>query len=115
MPSVVVLAWLLGMLVAVMVAAWLEKRRRTMSLGVVIDGRMEEHPPRLVTIDALEEGIGHLRRGVLVEVGVRPVESSQRSCARAVGRRARGPPWAPRSIVDDVHERESPDRKEKTC
>jgi hypothetical protein len=118
MPRGIVLVWLVATLLAVMVAAWREEWRstdamlRAMLLGALIDGRMVEYPPMLVTtIEALED-IDRPRRGVLVAGGARRVDSIQRPRVRTARRTARGPP---RDVVDEVHERESPDRKEKTC
>ena len=91
----IVWLWLLAMLLAVMVAMWpAESRRSTdpVSLGAVIDGGIEEHSPRLVTIEAMERAIGpcgvvHSSRSARQQV-----EPIQRPRVRAVRRTARGPP-----------------------
>jgi hypothetical protein len=91
-----VLLWLATMLLAVVVAMWTARSRRStdpMRLGVVVDGGIEEHPPTLVTtIEALEENTRIVRRGALVEIGGQHVEPTQRPRVREVRRTARGPP-----------------------
>jgi hypothetical protein len=100
----IVWVWLMAMLLAVWPA---ESWRSTdpVLLGAVVDGGTEEHPPRLATtVAALEEGIGILRRGALVEIGGQQVESIQRPRACTVRRTARGPPrW---SVVGEVQDGE---------
>jgi hypothetical protein len=92
----IVLVWLMAMLLAVIAAVWpAESRRSTDPVlrGAVVDGGTEEHQPRLpTTVEALEEGIGILRRGALVEIGGQQVESIQRPRVCTVRRTARGPP-----------------------
>jgi hypothetical protein len=94
----IVLVWLMAMLLAVMVAVWpVESRRSTdpVLLGAVLDGGTVEHPPRLATtVEALEKGISILRRGALVEIGGKHVESIQWPHVCTVRRTARGPPVA---------------------
>ena len=86
------------------------------SLRVVVEEMTEEPPPTLVaTTEVPEENIGLLRRGVLVEVGARPVGSIPRPHLRTARRTARGPPLVRRSVIDEVHDTENPDPKEKTC
>jgi hypothetical protein len=91
----VVLVWLVAVLLVV-VALWHTQSRRStdlVRLGVVVDGGIEEHPPRLATaIEALGEGTCIVRRGAVVEMGGHPVEPIQRPRVRAVRRTARGPP-----------------------
>jgi hypothetical protein len=111
--------WLLAMLIVMTVAVCFEKQRRSdalsrsMSLGAVIDGRLEEHLPRLVTIEATEGAIGRLQRGVLVEVVAQHDELIQRRRVRGRRGRARGPPERRRREACTT--RQSPDRKERTC
>jgi len=91
----IVWVWWVAMLIAVMVTAW---------LGAVVGGGIGEHEPRLaITVEAPEEGVSILRRGVLVEIGEQPVEPIQRAHVCTVRRAARGPP---RGVVGEVHERE---------
>ena len=107
--------WLMAMLLAVMVAVWPAESRRSTGpvlLGAVVDGGTEEDQPRLATtVEALEEGLGILRRGALVENGGPQVESIQRPRVCTVRRTARGPPvecrrrGAGRRVI----------RKEKSC
>jgi len=83
------------------------------SLCAAIEETIEGHPPRLVaTMEAPEEGIDPLRRGVLVEVGACHVGLIPWLHPRAARRSARGPPW---SVVDEVHDQESSEPKEETC
>ncbi len=111
--------WLLAMLIVMTVAVCFEKQRRSdslsrsMSLGAVVDGRLDELLPGLVTIEATEGAIGRLQRGVLVEVVAQHDELIQRRRVRARRGRARGPPERRRR--DACATRESPDRKERTC
>ncbi len=92
----VVKVWLVAMLLAVVVTLWPGDSRRStdlVRLGVVIDGGIEEHAPRLATtLEAPEERASILRRGALVELGGQQVEPIQRPRVRAVRRTARGPP-----------------------
>jgi hypothetical protein len=111
-------AWLLAMLIVMTVAVCFEKQRssdalsRSMSLTLG-DGRLEEHLPRLVTIEATEGAIGRLQRGVLVKVVAQHDEPIQRRRVRARRGRARGPPERRRR--DACTTRQNPDRKERTC
>jgi hypothetical protein len=89
----IVWVWWMAMLLAVRIAVWPAKSRRSTDavlLGAVIDAAIEEPPPWLTTIEAPEETISILRRGALVEIGGQQVESIQRP--REVRRAARGPP-----------------------
>jgi len=92
----IVWVWWMAMLRAVMVAMWPAESRRSTDpvwLGAVVDGGIEEHPPRLATlVEALEEGLRILRRGALVAIGGQKVESIQRPRVCTVRRSARGPP-----------------------
>jgi hypothetical protein len=92
----IVWVWLMAMLLAAMVAVWpAESPRSTGPVlpGAVVDGGAEEHPLRLATtVEAREEGLRILRRGVLVEIGGQQVESIQRPRVCTVRRTARGPP-----------------------
>jgi hypothetical protein len=92
----IVLLWLTAMLLAVVVAMWPARSRRSadpMQLGVVVDGGIEEHPPTLVTtIEALEDDTRIVRHGALVQIGGQQVEPTQRRRVREVRRTARGPP-----------------------
>jgi hypothetical protein len=92
----IVLLWLAAMLLAVVVAMWPARSRRStdpVRLGVVVDGGIEEHPPTLVTtIEALEADTRVVRRGALIEIGGQQVEPTQRRRVREVRRTARGPP-----------------------
>jgi len=86
----IVLLWLAAMRLAVVVAMWPARSRRStdlMLLGVVVDGGIEEHPPTLVT--TIEARI--VRRGALVEIGEQQV-ATQQPRVREVRRTARGPP-----------------------
>jgi hypothetical protein len=111
-------AWLLAMLIVMTVAVCFEKQRssdalsRSMSLTLGA-GRLEEHPPKLVTIEATDGSIGRVQHGVLVEVVAQHVELIQRRRVRARRGRARGPPERRRR--DARTTRQSPDRKERTC
>jgi hypothetical protein len=110
--------WLLAMLIVMTVAVCFEKQRcsdalsRSMSLTLGA-GRLEEHSPRLVTIEATDGAIGRVQHGVLVEVVAQYVELIQRRRVRARRGRARGPPEHRRR--DACTTTQSPDRKERTC
>jgi hypothetical protein len=98
----IVLLWLAAMLLAMVVAMWPARSRRSIDpvrLGVVVDGGIEEHPPALVTTI---EDTRIVRRGALVEIGGQQVEPTQRRRVREVPRTARGPPGV--SVVGDVRE-----------
>jgi|HubBroStandDraft_6_1064221.scaffolds.fasta_scaffold1779769_1 hypothetical protein len=111
----VVLVWLMAMLLAVMVAVWPAESRRSTEpvlLRAIVDGGTEEHQPRLATtVEAPEEGISTLRRGVLDEIGEQQVESIRRPRVCTVRRTARGPPMERRRRGA----RRRVSRKEKTC
>ena len=117
MPRGIAWVWWVATLIA-MIVGWPERWLRidATSLRAVVERAIEEPSPRLiVTIEVLEEGIGLPRRGVLVEVGMQHVGSIPWLHLRAARRGARGPPLVPRRVVDEVHDRENPDPKEKTC
>jgi hypothetical protein len=87
-----------------------------MSLRVVAEETIEEPPPKLVATTEAPENVSLLRRGGLVEVDARPIGSVPRPHLCVARRTARGPPLpVRRSALDEVHDTESPDPKEKTC
>jgi hypothetical protein len=117
MPRGIAWVWWVATLLA-RVTRWPERWRSTgaTALRALVEQSTEENPPRLiVTIEALEEGIGLLQRRVLVEGSTQHVGTIPWPHVRTARRTARGPPLVPRSVVDEVPDRESPDRKEKTC
>ena len=108
--------WLAAMLLAVVVALWPAESRRGIDpvrLGVVVERVIEGHPRGLaITLEALEEAHGFVRRDALVEAGWRHLEPVHRSRVRAVCPSARGPPGEA-SLVMCMSE--GLIRTEKTC